>query len=249
MSGTSELAPVLRAVGIRVDFGGLRAVADVDLEVRQGEVLAVVGPNGAGKTTLFNVLAGAQRPTKGSVLLGDQDITRLPQHKRAKLGIARTFQHVRPFLDETALRNVAVSTLANGYQRSAATEKAAEVLTQVGLGAKLDKKASELGLGERKRLELARALALEPKVLLLDEVMAGLNPVEVQRIGELLQEIRRVTDVDIVLIEHLLKAVHALADRVVVLDAGAVLTEGKPDVVFRDERVIEAYLGRKYAAS
>jgi branched-chain amino acid transport system ATP-binding protein len=156
---------------------------------------------------------------------------------------------VRPFLDETALRNVAVSTLANGYQRSAATEKAAEVLTQVGLGAKLDKKASELGLGERKRLELARALALEPKVLLLDEVMAGLNPVEVQRIGELLHEIRRVTDVDIVLIEHLLKAVHALADRVVVLDAGAVLTEGKPDVVFRDERVIEAYLGRKYAAS
>jgi branched-chain amino acid transport system ATP-binding protein len=245
----TEAEVVLRAVGVHVVFGGLRAVDNVDLEVRRGELLAIVGPNGAGKTTLFNVLAGATRPTKGSVLLGDVDITKHPSHKRAKAGISRTFQHVRPFLDETALRNVAVATLANGYRRSAAADKAAELLKQVGLGGKLDKKASELGLGERKRLELARALALEPRILLLDEVMAGLNPVEVQRIGELLQEIRRTTDVNIVLIEHLLKVVHSLADRVVVLDAGRVLIEGTPDVVFRDERVIEAYLGRKYAAS
>ncbi|GHH63422.1 ABC transporter ATP-binding protein [Streptosporangium violaceochromogenes] len=245
----TEADVVLRAVGVHVAFGGLRAVDNVDLEVRRGELLAIVGPNGAGKTTLFNVLAGALRPTKGSVLLDGEDITRQPSHRRAKAGISRTFQHVRPFLDETVLRNVAVAALANGHRRAAADTRAAELLERVGLGGRLGKRAGELGLGERKRLELARALALEPKVLLLDEVMAGLNPVEVQRIGELLQEIRRVTSVNIVLIEHLLKVVHTLADRVVVLDAGAVLVEGTPAAVFRDERVIEAYLGRKYAAS
>jgi branched-chain amino acid transport system ATP-binding protein len=240
---------VLDASGIVVQFGGLKAVAGVDLQVRHGEVLGVVGPNGAGKTTLFNVLAGAQKPNKGTVRLGDRDITRLPAHQRARLGISRTFQIVKPFLDETALRNVAVAAVAVGADRSSATETAARLLESVGLAAKQQALASELGLGERKRLELARALALQPKVLLLDEVMAGLNPVEVHEITDLLHRLIEATQVNIVLIEHLLKAVHALAHRVVVLDAGVVLATGTPAEVFRDERVVEAYLGRKYAAS
>lgn len=242
-------SPILRADGIVVRFGGLTAVDHVDLQVHPDELLAVVGPNGAGKTTLFNVLAGAQRPTSGRVHLNGVDVTGTSAHARARRGLSRTFQVVRPFVDETALRNVAFAAVGVGAKRSDALERAERLLVSVGLARKVHTTAGELGLGERKRLELARALATEPKVLLLDEVMAGLNPVEVHAITELIRQVIAETEVHVVIIEHLIKAVHALADRVIVLDAGAVLAEGPPGEVFRNERVIEAYLGAKYAAS
>lgn len=241
--------PLLEARGIVVKFGGLTAVSDVSVTVTPGEVLAVVGPNGAGKTTLFNVLAGSQRPTSGQVLLDGDDITQLGAHRRARRGLSRTFQVVRPFHDETALLNVAIAAVGVGVDRRTATDRAERLLSRVGLGSRIYHTAGELGAGERKRLELARALAIEPRILLLDEVMAGLNPVEVVGITDLLREVIAETGVQIVLIEHLLKAVHALADRVIVLDMGAVLAEGAPSQVFTNPDVVRAYLGTKYAAS
>lgn len=246
---TTPARPLLQARGIVVKFGGLTAVSDVDLTVWPGEVLAVVGPNGAGKTTLFNVLAGAQRPTDGTVLFDGDDITRLRSHQRARRGLSRTFQVVRPFLDESVLRNVAIAAVGVGADRKTATERAERLLVSVGLGSRMYHTASELGAGERKRLELARSLAIEPRILLLDEVMAGLNPVEVVGITDLLRQVVADTGVQVVLIEHLLKAVHALADRVIVLDAGEVLAEGTPNEVFTNPDVVKAYLGTKYAAT
>lgn len=243
------MSNILEASEVVVQFGGLTAVDRVNLEVRPGELLAVVGPNGAGKTTLFNVLAGAQRPTSGKVTLSGRDVTKLPAHQRARLGLSRTFQVVRPFLDETALKNVAIAAVGVGASRGDALDTANRLLVKVGLASKMYSTAGELGLGERKRLELARALAVQPKVLLLDEVMAGLNPVEVTGITELLRTVIAETNVQIVLIEHLIKAVHALADRVMVLDAGSVLAQGPPAEVFTNQSVIKAYLGAKYAAS
>lgn len=241
---------ILDCRGVAVDFGGLRALDSLDLQVIEGEVLAIVGPNGAGKTTLFNVLAGAFKPTEGTIFLDGENITGLRAHERARLGIGRTFQVVRPFAKETVLRNVAVASVSGGRKhRPDAVERAADLLSTVGLGDRIHSLAGELGQGERRRLELARALALEPSVLLLDEVMSGLNPSEVQSVGELLKDIANTTDVNIVLIEHLIRAVRSLADRVIVLDAGVVLAEGTSDEVFRDPSVIEAYLGSKYASS
>jgi branched-chain amino acid transport system ATP-binding protein len=240
---------ILRAEKVNVRFGGLRALSDLDVEVRRGEVLGIVGPNGAGKSTLFNVLAGAIRPTSGRVILRGRDITTKRDDQRAKLGISRTFQTVRPFVDETLRRNVAVAALAVGKGRGHALDVADELLEQVGLADKADHLASDLGHGERKRLELARALAVRPSVLMLDEVMAGLNPSEVHEIVELVRGLCAASETDLVIIEHLLSAVRSLAERVVVLDAGKVLAEGAPDHVFEDPRVIEAYLGTKYAAS
>jgi len=247
--GAATSAPLLEARHVVVRFGGLTAVDDVSLAVRPDELLAVVGPNGAGKTTLFNVLAGAQRPTAGSVHLDGDDVTRLGSHLRARRGLSRTFQVVRPFLGETALRNVAIAAVGVGAKRADALERAEALLVRVGLATKVHTVAGELGAGERKRLELARALAVQPRVLLLDEVMAGLNPVEVSGITELLRVVMTETGVHIVLIEHLLKAVHALADRVIVLESGTVLAEGTPAEVFTNDEVIKAYLGAKYAAS
>lgn len=246
---TGVKGPVLQAVKVNVRFGGLRALSDLTLDVHEGQVLGIVGPNGAGKSTMFNALAGALRPTSGTIMLRGCDITDTRADQRARLGISRTFQTVRPFADESLLRNVAVAALASGQSRAEAESSALGLLEQVGLVDRASLPAGGLGHGERKRLELARALAVRPTVLMLDEVMAGLNPSEVHEIVELVRTLCRESRATLVIIEHLLSAVRALADRVVVLDAGRILADGTADEVFNDPRVIEAYLGTKYATS
>lgn len=236
---------LLTASDITMQFGGLRALDSINVEVASGELLGIVGPNGAGKSTLFNVLAGALTPTMGRVSLRGEDITRTRPDQRAKLGISRTFQTVRPFENETLVRNVAVAALVAGSDRKQAVADAEILLERVGLGNRGNVLAAELGHGERKRLELARALANRPRLLLIDEVMAGLNPIEVRGIVSLLLQLRSEMEVEIVVIEHLISAVRALADRVIVLDAGRILAEGEPGQVFEDPKVITAYLGTK----
>jgi branched-chain amino acid transport system ATP-binding protein len=226
-------------------FGGLRALDNISLELRQGEILGLIGPNGAGKTTLFNVIAGVYRPTQGRVLYRGQEITALRPHDRCHLGIARTFQITKPFMNMSLLENVAVGAYygkPGKLTQAQSLEKAAEILDRVGLGAIKDGPASGLTLGQRKKLELCRALSTSPKVLLLDEVVAGLTPTEV---GEMVEVIRQInaTGVTILIIEHVLKAVMAVSQRVMVLHFGKLLAQGTPEEIVHNDDVIRAYLG------
>jgi branched-chain amino acid transport system ATP-binding protein len=236
------MTTLLAAEQLTRAFGGLRAVDDVSLELAEGELISIVGPNGAGKTTLFNLLSGQLRPTAGDVYLGGARVTRLRPDQRARRGIGRTFQIVRPLAALTVCENAMVGAFGRHRSRRRAERRAMEVLDLLGFADRAGKRASELTLAERKRLEIARALAGEPRVLLLDEVMAGLNPTEA---GEAVEVIRRVNGegVAVLLIEHNLKVVRALAERVVVLDHGARIAEGATDEVLEDPRVVEAYLG------
>lgn len=229
-------------------FGGLPALNGVSFSVRRGEILAIIGPNGAGKTTLFNVISGVFQPTKGKVIFEGKDITRLPPYKRAKLGIARTFQIPRPFAEMTVLDNVVVGMLANGGGSvSVARMKALEILEELGLRDKAGTEVRKLNVQEKKSVELARALAMEPKVLLLDEYMSGLNTGEVERAVEELKRINKERGITIVWIEHILRAVMKLAERVIVLNFGQIIAEGNPSEVANSASVIEAYLGRGMA--
>jgi len=228
-------------------FDGLRALDDVSLQLRRGEILGLIGPNGAGKTTMFNVIAGVCRPTHGKALFQGRDITSLPPHARCHLGIARTFQTAKPFLNMSLLENVAVGALygtSGKMTQAQSLEKAAELLGRVGLGATKDGPASGLSLGQRKKLELCRALSTDPEVLLLDEVVAGLSPTEV---GEMVEVIRAINaeGVTILIIEHVLKALMAVSGRVVVLNFGKHLADGTPQEIVNNEEVIRAYLGGK----
>jgi branched-chain amino acid transport system ATP-binding protein len=233
---------LLEVNGVTKRFGGLTAVDDASLEVQSGTITGLIGPNGAGKTTLFTVIAGFEMPTMGDIRFEGESITALPTHKRAVLGIARTFQIVQPFAGLTVHENIAVGSHLRHHGRAEALKKAEAVGQAVGLGPLLDQAANALTVAGRKRLELARALATEPKLLLLDEVLAGLNPSEIRDMIPVIRQIRD-NGVTILIVEHVMQAVMSLCDTVHVLAQGRIIAAGTPGEVARNERVVEAYLG------
>ncbi len=239
--------PLLAVSGLSKSFRGLKAVSDVSFAVGHREILALIGPNGAGKTTCFNLIAGAMVPDAGSVTLAGREITGLRADQACRAGIGRTFQVVKPFQGLSVLDNVAVGALNVAKHVSEAKERARAVLDLLDLGHKADEPASALTLPDRKRLEVARALATGPKLLLLDEVMAGLRPTECDRLVEILAGLNRREGLTILLIEHVMRAVMKLAQRIVVLHHGEKIAEGAPEVVVRDPAVLEVYLGEEMA--
>lgn len=237
----------LRSVSRR--FGGLAAVSDVSLAIRAGEIIGLIGPNGAGKTTLVNVITGVHPASSGQVLFDGRDITRLAPWQAARAGVGRTFQIVQPFPELSVVENVAAAALFAGGAASIREARATahEHLEFVGLGDLAERSASALTLAMRKRLELAKGLAMRPKLLLLDEVNAGLNSSEINQALELIQAIAQ-RGVTILIIEHLMKVVTSLCSRVVVLHHGELIAEGIPGEVMRNPKVVQAYLGKRYAA-
>ncbi|MDQ2707977.1 MAG: ABC transporter ATP-binding protein [Actinomycetota bacterium] len=248
MSGGAR--PVLEVAGLGRRFGGLHAVADLSFSVPAGQVVGVIGPNGAGKSTFVNLVTGHLRPTSGRVLVDGVDLTGAAPWRVARAGVARTFQIVKPLRGMTVRENVAVGLLYgpdSARLARAALRRADDVLERVGLGGRGDATPGALTVADARRLELAKALALRPKLLLLDEVMAGLRPGEIEPSLELIRSLRA-EGVTILVIEHVMRAIVAVSDRVLVLHEGRLLTDGPPGAVLADPRVIEAYLGHRYAA-
>ena len=254
------MSSILTCQDVSINFGGVKAVQNVSLDIRKGSVTSIIGPNGAGKTTFFNIISGVYKPTGGKVLLDGEDITSLPQHEVSKKGMARTFQNIRLFSQLDNVRNVqsALDARANytmveailGLPRKRSEDKknydiAMECLDLVGLKDFAHDRPGNLPYGMQRKVELARALASNPKLLLLDEPAAGLNPVEVEDFIELLKKIREIRDLTILLIEHRLKVVNTLSDEVFVLNFGELLTHGTPEEVQNHPKVIEAYMGEE----
>ena len=235
-------APILEVLSVTKTFGGLTAVKAASFDVAEGSITGLIGPNGAGKTTMFAVIAGFEAPTRGSVHYQGADVTGLDVHRRAALGIARTFQIAQPFAGLTVRENIAVGAYLRHRERQRAHEEAAKVAALVGLAPALGQSASELTVAGRKRLELARALATEPKLLLLDEVLAGLNPSELRDMVPVIRAIQG-SGVTILMVEHVMQAVMSLCQHIHVLAEGQIIARGTPSTVSRDARVIEAYLG------
>ena len=242
------MADVLQLQNVGRRFGGLNAVQDVSLTVGAGEILGLIGPNGAGKTTLVNVITGVHRASSGRVLFEGRDIMRLAPYQTARIGLARTFQIVQPFPDLTVRDNVAAAALFSqkGISPKDAREIASEQLEFVGLQKQADHFANSLTLAMRKRLELAKAVAMKPKLLFLDEVNAGLNSAEVEHALALIRDLAN-RGITIVLIEHLMQVVMSVCSRVVVLQNGSLIADGSPQEIVNQPEVVAAYLGKKYA--
>ncbi len=239
--------PLIKIVNITKSFGGLKALREVSFHIDEGEIVGLIGPNGAGKTTLFNVIDGYHKPDSGSILFQNRDISALsPPHKICSCGIGRTFQIVKPFANISVFENVLVGSWQVSSSPRLVRSRTLEILKFVGLEPYSQFQGSSLTISNRKRLELARALATGPKLLLLDEVMAGLNPTETEEIIDLIKRISAEMEVTLLIIEHNMKAVMALSQRIVVLDYGEKIAEGKPEDIVRNEDVIKAYLGEEY---
>jgi len=236
---------ILKIDKITKNFGGITALKQVSFDVFKGQIKSVIGPNGAGKTTLFNIISGLTRPNAGRIFFCEKEVTRNVPEENARIGIARTFQIAKPFLNMTVLENVMIGALKGTSKVENSRRKAIEILRFLGMEKVKDMFPGNLTVEDRKRLELARALALEPSLLLLDEVMAGLNPSEVEGLKKILGDIRN-SGITILLIEHVLHAVLSLSDEVVVLNYGERIFEGGSKEVVKDRGVIEAYLGENF---
>jgi branched-chain amino acid transport system ATP-binding protein len=240
-------ASCLEVQGITKRFGGLTASEDVSFAVSEGEIVSVIGPNGAGKSTLFNCITGVYRPDAGRILYRGEDITRYSTHKICKLGVARTFQVVQVISDMTVLENVMTGTYLRTYTRRDVQEKAEEILRFTELYEKRNTLAPDLTIADKKRLEVSMALGTQPTLLMLDEAMAGLTPVELRGMMALIRKIRE-NGVTLIIVEHVMEAVMELSDRVVVINLGRKIVEGVPAEVVRNPEVIQAYLGDRYHA-
>lgn len=239
--------PLIEAEKVTKKFGGLMALRDVSFHIDSGEILGLIGPNGAGKTTLFNAVAGVFRPESGKIRFNGEEITGLPPFELSLKGIARTFQITKPFLNITVLDNMMVGALSKEKNLVAAKKISLEFLEFVGLASKKDLLAANLTLEDRKRLELARALATKPRLLLLDEVMAGLNPKEMEDTLKLIRKVHA-EGMTLFVVEHVMKAIMSVSHRVMVLHHGEKIAEGAPNHIVQNQKVIDAYLGQSYHA-